>query len=824
MARLSIRVERVLQSPDLRILSVMLVGLGICGVADGTLWRALLTPTLAYRPAILFALTLVFGWRGFVWSQLLFLVSFVTFLGWRSGLLVTPLFLISQGCALVVARRLAKREPWLLGEISTLAFLAGAFLAPAVPALVTGKVLSVVGVPSITGIPDAIDGWLRGSAGILALAPAVLVYLSRPLKQWTGSDAKSEWQPTISDRDVLELAVEVGLWTALFWMSVQFKMQYGINVDYLAFIPPLALTLFRGMRLAVLALAANAMIATTLWYLLDWEQAFSAADLRLLIAIYSMTILVLAVVVDERQRARVQVAKLRTAEAALRESEERFRRVFEEGPLGLALVDTDYRLFKVNSALCEMVGYPEAELMQKTFAEITHPDDEQADVELAARLFKREIPFYRMHKRYRKKSGEIIWVNLTASVISGPDGRPLHGIGMVEDVTEIKRVQEEAFSRQKLESVGTLAGGIAHDFNNLLGAVQAQAELGLAELVDGSSCEQELKAICEVAARGSEIVRQLMIYAGRETATAGPVDLSKTVEEMLSLLRVSVTKRVVIDAHFDRDLPAFSGSAAQLRQVVMNLITNASDAIGEREGVIRVITKRVTLKPGSAGSLSRTLPDGEYLQLEVSDTGRGMSPQTQAKVFDPFFTTKSAGRGLGLAVVQGIVHSLGGAIHLASEPDRGTTFQVLLPSVKTASAVGGPMISGDGQKAIASRRRSVLVVEDENLLRLGIVKMLRKTGFEVFEAAEGSSAIKVLRQDGDKIDILLLDMTMPGASNREIIAEATNAKPDIIVVLTSAYSQEMIPGAISAPQVHNFIRKPFQFGDLLKILGSPLSS
>jgi PAS domain S-box-containing protein len=820
MAWLWMRIQRVLQSPDLRILGVMAAGIAVFGVVDGTLWRALLTPTLAYRPAILFALTLVFGWRGFVWSQLLFLVSFVAFLGWRGAVFVTPLFLISQACAFVVARRMAGREPWLLREKSTLAFLAGAFLAPALPALVTSKVLFAVGIPLIAGIPDTIDGWLRGSAGILALAPAVLVYLSKPLKEWTGFDGKSEWRATISARDVLELAVEVVLWTALFWMSVQFKMQYGLNVNYLTFLPPLALTLFRGMRLAVLALAANAMIATTLWYLLHWNEAFSADDLRLLITIYSLTILVLAAVVDERQRDRVQVEKLRTAEGALRESEERFRRVFEEGPLGFALVDRDFRLFKVNGALCEMLGYTDAELVQMTFAEITHPDDVQADVEFAERLFKREISSYRLHKRYRKKNGEIIWVNLTVSMISGPDGKPLHGIGMVEDVTEIKRVQEEAFSRQKLESVGTLAGGIAHDFNNLLGAVQAQAELGLAELAEGSSCEQELKAICEVTTRGSEIVRELMIYAGKESAAAGPVDLSRTVDEMLSLLKVSVTKHAVIQAHLDHDLPAICGSAAQVRQIVMNLITNASDAIGDRDGVIRVITKRVTLERGSAKSLSGTLPDGEYLQLEVSDTGCGMSPQTRAKVFDPFFTTKSAGRGLGLAVVQGIVHSLGGAIHLASQLDKGTTFQVLLPSLKTPAAAIGRLISGEGQKAIPFRRRTVLVVEDEDFLRQGVVKMLRRTGFEVFEAAEGSSAIKLLRKGGEKIDAILLDMTMAGASSREIVSAAVNAKPDIKVILTSAYSQEMILGTMSAPQIHNFIRKPFQFGELLEMLGS----
>jgi PAS domain S-box-containing protein len=512
----------------------------------------------------------------------------------------------------------------------------------------------------------------------------------------------------------------------------------------------------------------------------------------------------------------------KSAEAALRESEERFRRIFEEGPLGVALVGKDYRFLKVNSALCQMLGYDESELVQMSFVDIACPDDAQTDVELTDQLFEREIPNFRMQKRYLKKNGEIIWINLTASMILGGDGELLYGLGMIENITEIKHAQEETLLRQKLESVGTLAGGIAHDFNNLLGAVQAQAELASSELAAGSSCEEELKAIREVAVRGSEIVRQLMIYSGKETGDIGLVDLSNIVDEMLSLLKISVTKRAVIEANLDRDLPAIRASAAQLRQLVLNLVTNSSDAIGDRDGVIRVSTRRVTLNGDAAAVSFTTLADGNYVRLEVSDTGRGMSPETQANVFDPFFTTKSAGRGLGLAVVQGIVRSLGGAIHITSEPERGTTFQILLPCADSAAHANGP---GDnwGKVVVPAQHGTVLVVEDEDPLRQAIVKMLRKTGLEVFEAADGASAIARLHTDGDKVDVMLLDLTIPGASHHEVVAEAAKAKPNIAVILTSAYSQEMIGGDMSPLPIRGFIRKPFQFEDLLNKLRNVLS-
>ena len=415
-----------------------------------------------------------------------------------------------------------------------------------------------------------------------------------------------------------------------------------------------------------------------------------------------------------------------------------------------------------------------------------------------------------------RPNGKIRAISFTSQVSLDEEGS-LHVFGACQDVTDVRRAQEESISRQKLESVGTLASGIAHDFNNLLGGVLAQAELALAELASGSRPEEELKTIRNVAFRGSEIVRQLMSYAGKDSEAPELVDVSRIIAEMVELLKALVSRHATLDTNLSRDLPAVRGSAAQLQQIVMNLVTNASDAIGDRDGVIRVVTSYVKIGRDSSGAISDRLAAGDYLKLEVSDTGCGMSPETQTRVFDPFFTTKSAGRGLGLAVVDGLVRGLHGTIHVTSAPGRGSAFYVLLPCVETpAGASSAPMIEA-GKPALAEEF-TVLVVEDEDPLRQAVVKMLRKAGFGVLEAADGSAAIDVLRGNAGKIDLVLLDVTIPGAPSTQVIAEAAKIRRDTRVILTSAYSREMLTPAFNTALVRGFVRKPFQLAELLRTI------
>jgi nitrogen-specific signal transduction histidine kinase/CheY-like chemotaxis protein len=412
---------------------------------------------------------------------------------------------------------------------------------------------------------------------------------------------------------------------------------------------------------------------------------------------------------------------------------------------------------------------------------------------------------------------------LTASIIHNQKGNPLHGMALVEDITEFKRTQEEALNRNKLESLGLMAGGIAHDFNNLLGGILAEAELLENTLDEGLEPGDQIGRIKAVAVRGSEIVRELMIFAGQDrVGHVEPVHLSVLVEEMLELLKVSVSKQAVLKTALDRALPPVAGNAGRIRQVVMNLVINASEAIGPKEGVIRIATSRFITVPGATHNGALNLPDGDYASLEVSDSGSGITDEVRSKIFDPFFSTKFAGRGLGLAVVHRTVRDLGGDVVVESTPGLGSTFRVLLPCTSKKAFEGPPAsVSAVGQPG--SQAATVLVVEDEEVLRQAVAKSLRKRGFAVLEAGDGSLAIDLCRAHKDSINIILLDVTLPGKSSRETLEEALRLRPGLKVILTSAYGRETVDASFNGLQITHFIRKPFLLAQLAGLLQQALA-
>jgi PAS domain S-box-containing protein len=1061
----------VLRSSDIRILAAMLAGIALAGAIDGSYWRSLLSPTLAYRPAILFGLTLLFGWRALVWSHVLFLGAFAAFFGWQAALAITAIYLLSHTIALFTAQRLAGGEPWLSRQKSTLAFLASAALAPFIPALLNDTILHLMGGAARPVLPSAVEAWLRGVAAMVAVAPAILVYGSGRLLQGAEISRDRDGAERITFRNVLELSAEVVMWSLALWITVRFDALYHLNVTYLTFLPPLAFTLFRGMRLATLALAANAVAASTLWLQLKWADTLPAGDLRLLVSVYSATILVLAIVVDERKRNRDQVQRLLLEEAVLRDREAHFRTLANSAPVMIWLTDPDKQSAFVNQGWLDFTGAKIEDFRGAGWANFLHPDDlltytiafesafdarrsfgmecrvrradgkyrwlfangaplyrdgrfagfigcsvditgqrlaterlkesqaklsyvqrmakmgsfefdlEQDDAQFSeemlrilgstvpppnlaaclkyvhpndlkrveealAHTFSSSAPVEVEHRIVRangeqralrsiiagingprgmlgrvmgatqditdqvlarerlqeseqrlksaqdlahvgswhwdletdqiscsdeclrifgqaqdykpslkalleliaphdkkrvtneigsglkeargistefqiiRPDGEMRTVTFASRVLLNGEGAPRHVFGACQDVTDARREQETAFARQKLETLGAIANGIAHDFNNLLGGVLAQAELALDELDSGSAPKRELTSIRQVAMRGSEIVRELMIYAGTDSQNLVPLDLSAAVGEILALLKVSVSKRAVIQTDLAADLPLVRANSGRISQLVMNLVANASEAIGDRDGVIRVVTRRAPRRAAAAavanaGKYPAALVDA--VQLEISDSGRGMPRQMQAKVFEPFFTTKAGGRGLGLAIVDGIVRSLSGSVQLESEPDKGTTIRISLP---VAEATQKPSATNGTDKVIAPApplTATVLIVEDEEPLRIAVSKMLGKSGFSMIEAANGDAALSVLRAGDREIDLLVLDITIPGASSTDVFQEAARLRPEMPVIVTSAYTQE-VSAAVLKTEVKYFLRKPYRVGDLAGLI------
>lgn len=518
-----------------------------------------------------------------------------------------------------------------------------------------------------------------------------------------------------------------------------------------------------------------------------------------------------------RQRKRV--------EAALRENEKRFRNLANSAPVMIVASGPDGRASFFNKTWLDFTGRTCEQELGYGWIENVHPEDRDRTRASYAASFAAQGAC-NLEYRLQRADGEYRFVMCSGVPHFEPNGVFAGYIASCIDLTDIRKAQEEARERQNLESLGVLAGGIAHDFNNLLGGTLAFSELGQAKLKDGIAPEDELTQIGKLAIRGSEIVRQLMIFAGNERGEIELVDVSSLVSEMLELLKVSVSKHAFLKTSLGQGLPRVRGTPAQLRQVIMNLVTNASEALGGRDGVIQVLAERAV--PGSISELlgAKNLPEGEYLRLEVSDSGSGMSIETQSRAFDPFFTTKFAGRGMGLAVVQRIVRRHGGAIHIVSSPGQGTRVQILLPCAAEKSR------PSDGREAPRARRAEferaaagvLLIVEDEVSLLSAVSKVLQRRGFSVIQASNGSSALDAIRDYDDQIGAMLLDVTLPGASSREVFEEAKRLRPGMAVILTSAYGREHATASFDGCAVEYFIRKPFGAEALIALLRDALAA
>jgi PAS domain S-box-containing protein len=422
--------------------------------------------------------------------------------------------------------------------------------------------------------------------------------------------------------------------------------------------------------------------------------------------------------------------------------------------------------------------------------------------------------------RILRADAQVHWVLFAGRHRVGAGGTR-HMAGIVRDVTEHKMAEQERLEverrlqqSQRLESLGVLAGGIAHDFNNILTGILGNAELGLVGLPASAAARANLQEIAKASTRAAGLCREMLAYAGRGQFASELIDFGALVEDLLDLLRTSISKKALLSLDLTKGMPRVLGDSGQLSQVIMNLVINASDAVGEKGGVIRISTGAIECSSDYLAETYATqnIAPGLYLALEVSDTGCGMDRDTLSHIFEPFFTTKFTGRGLGLAAVLGIVRGHKGTLMVTSEPGRGSTFKVLLPVAEAKR--GAP--EGEGATGTGNWRGqgTVLLVDDEEAIRAISGSMLSHLGFSVICAADGQEALELYSAHRQEVVLVLLDLTMPNMDGEETFNALRCLDPGAPVVLSSGYAEHDIASRFAGKGLSGFIQKPYSLAQL----------
>jgi PAS domain S-box-containing protein len=507
------------------------------------------------------------------------------------------------------------------------------------------------------------------------------------------------------------------------------------------------------------------------------------------------------------------VAMRKMAEESLRESERRFRTIFENSPSGISIANDKGEIILCNPAYRKMLGYEDND-MPRRFADMTHPHDLKENMRLFEEMLQGERDHYHMHKRYIRKDGGIIWANLTVTAVRDDRGRFLYNFAIVEDISERKKLEDQLRHSQKMEAVGQLAGGIAHDFNNMLTAVTGYANLLKMKLGEMPSLQHYAGQILAICERGAHLTKSLVAFSRKQMIEARPVNLNVVIETVGRIIPRLIWENIEVTVKTsDIDLVVMADSG-QIEQTIINLAANARDAMPDG-GSLLISTRAVTLDRDFIRSREYGRP-GRYAVVSVSDSGIGIDEENLDRIFEPFFSTKDAGRGtgLGLSIVYNIVKQHSGYIDVKSQKGMGTTFDIYLPlhSEKALDEIGAYRVMKE------MRGGSILVVEDEKVVRKAFRSVLEEAGFTIIEAEDGVEAVEICREHSGKIDAVIFDIIMPRKGGIEAYEEISRIRPGIKALFVSGYSvdESMIQKILKRGLY--YIPKPFRPDELLNAI------
>jgi len=513
----------------------------------------------------------------------------------------------------------------------------------------------------------------------------------------------------------------------------------------------------------------------------------------------------------------LDVTERRREQEALRKSDERFRRYFELGLVGLAITSPSGGWLEVNDEICGILGYERSELLRMSSMDLTHPDDAANDLSQLTRVLSGETDGYSIEKRFVRKDGEVVHAVVAVRAVRDSGGAVEYFVGLLQDVTERRTGEEqqrllEAQLRQaqKMEAVGRLAGGVAHDFNNMLNVILGYADLALRKVSPVDPLRRNLEEIHAAAERSADLTRRLLAFSRRQVIAPRVLDLNQQMRSMESLLRRIIGEDVDLSFALEPGLWPVSMDPSQVDQVVANLAVNARDAMPDG-GKLTVETGNATLDE-TYSRLHAGARAGDHVMLAVSDTGCGMDAPTLERVFEPFFTTKPEGQGtgLGLAMVYGIVRQNGGSIRIVSEPGRGTSVRLYVPRCEH-----GEVSETIARPASVQRgHETILLVEDEAKLRELAREILEQLGYRVLAAGSPGEAISLCEKHAGGIDLLLTDVVMPVMNGRELADRVLALRPRVKVLFTSGYTANAIAHrGVLDPDVA-FLAKPFSLSAL----------